>query len=185
MEIRQKKLFDLVDKNRRIGWSAKALQTNVQRGGDFEVVIQRSDIFKKSADLGFPPLSVESKPALLGKALMTHWLDHKIKKDMATQGVSDARVCILLKSKNRKTYTFVEQPLEQIPASEMEWRWTNKDKSGLQGWYKDHLKYRWYHGQTQFFEVFKVPEDAPVISLEPRRIPLAKVIDVLHNELLK
>ena len=185
LQKREKKLFDLVDRGRGIGWSAKALQTNAKQGGSFEVVIQRSDVFKKAADLGFQPLSMDSEPALLGTALMKHWLDYKIKQDMISQGVSDARVCILLKSQDRKTYTFVEQPLEQIPASEMDWRWTSDRKSGLQGWYRSHLKYRWYHGQTQFFEVFNVPESAPIITLEPKRIPLDKVIDILHSELRK
>lgn len=185
IENRKKSLFDLVDNKRRIGWSAKALQTNVEKGGDFELVIQRADIFKKAADLGFQNLSVDSQPALLGRALMRHWIDHKIKKDMVAQSVSDARVCILLKSKDRKKYTFIEQPLEQIRELDMSWRWTNNSKSGLQGWYGNQLKYRWYHGQTQFFEIFKVPEDAPIITLEPRRIPIARVIKILHNELLK
>jgi hypothetical protein len=184
-EIREKKLFDIVDKTRKIGWSAKALQTNVGVGGDFEVVIQRSDIFKKAAELGFKPLSVDSAPALLGQALIKHWLEYKIKKDMAAQGVQDPRVCILLKSKDRKRYTFVEQTLEQIPAASIEWRWTSASKSGLQGWHHNQLKYRWYHGQTQFFEVFKVPEKAPVLSLSPKRIRLSRVIEVLHQELLK
>lgn len=183
-ETRVKKLFDLVDNKNRIGWSAKALQTNVRLGGNFEVVIQRSDIFKKSSELGFKSLSVDSAPAILGKALMRHWIDHKIKRDMIDQGVDDARVCILLKSVDRKRYTFIEQPLEQISDSDMEWRWTSNSKSGLQGWHRAQLKYRWYHGQTQFFEVFNVPEDSPVITLEPKRIPLSRVIDVLHNELL-
>lgn len=184
-ETREKKLFDLVDKKRGIGWSAKALQTNVGQGSDFELVIQRADIFKKAVDLGFSSLSIDSNPAILGKALMTHWLDHKIKKDMVTQNVLDARVCILLKSKDRKRYTFIEQTLEQIPKSEMQWRWTSNSKIGLQGWHGDQLKYRWYHAQKQFFEVFKVPENAPVITLEPRRIPISRVIDVLHNELIE
>lgn len=184
-ETRNKKLFDLVDIPRQIGWSAKTLQTNVGLGGDFEVVIQRANIFKKAAELGFEPLSTSSKPALLGKALMKHWLDHKIKADMVSQGVKDPRVCVLLKSDDRQRFTFVEQPLEQMKASDLDWRWTNESKSGLQGWCGDQLKYRWYHGQTQFFEIFKVPSNAPVIRLQPQRLPLAKVIQILQAELLK
>lgn len=183
-ETRNKKLFDLVDVRRKIGWSAKTLSTNVAHGGDFEVVIQRANIFKKAAELGFEPLSTSSKPALLGKALMKHWLDYKVKADMASQGVTDPRVCVLLKSKNRQRFTFVEQPLEMMKASDLEWRWTDASKSGLQGWCGDQLKFRWYHGQTQFFEIFKVPANAPVITLQPKRLPLAKVIEILQAELL-
>ena len=184
-ETRNKKLFDLVDTKRKIGWSAKTLQTNVGPGGDFEVVIQRANIFAKADTLGFGPLSTSSKPALLGKALMKHWLDHKINADMASQGVDDPRVCVLLKSDDRQRYTFVEQPLEQLKASDLEWKWTNESKKGLQGWCGDQLKYRWYHGQTQFFETFKVPANAPIITLKPKRLPLSKVIEILHSELLK
>lgn len=184
-ETREKKLFDLVDKKRRIGWSAKALQTNVQPGGEFELVIQRADIFKKASSLGFPPLSVNSPPALLGEALMKHWLDEKIKKDMLAQGVDDPRVCILLKSVDRTRFTFVEQPLEILSAKELDWRWTDKNKTGLQGWKGDQLKFRWYHGQTQFFERFRVPLDTPVITLRPKRLSTAHVISVLHAELRK
>lgn len=184
-DTREKKLFDLVDKNRQIGWSAKALQTNVVPGGSFEVVIQRADIFKKAAVLGFKPLSLKSKPALLGQALMKHWLDHKIKADMASQGVIDPRICVLLKSVDRTKFTFVEQPLEQLSAADLKWKWTNEDKSGLQGWKDGILKYRWYHGQKQLFECFKVPENAPVVTLEPKRLHIARMIEMLHLELLK
>ena len=183
-ETRNKKLFDLVDGARRIGWSAKTLSTNVGHGGNFEVVIQRADIFGKAAELGFKPLSTSSKPALLGKALMKHWLDYKVKTDMASQGVTDPRVCVLLKSEDRQRFTFVEQPLELMQASDLKWRWTDEKKRGLQGWCGDQLKFRWYRGQTQFFEIFKVPFNAPVITLQPKRLPLAKVIQILQAELL-
>lgn len=182
-ETREKKLFDLVDKKRKIGWSAKALQTNVKPGDEFELVIQRSDIFKKAENLGFPPLSTSSPPQLLGEALMKHWLDQKIKKDMLSQGVDDPRVCILLKSKDRTRFTFVEQPLEIVTTEKLSWRWTNSEKSGLQGWIGDRLKFRWYHGQTQFFERFTVPANAPVINLKPKRLSTNKVISILSSEL--
>lgn len=39
--------------------------------------------------------------------------------------------------------------------------------AAYEGWYGNQLKYRWYHGQTQFFEIFKVPEDAPLLPLNP------------------
>lgn len=185
LETREKKLFDLVDKSRKIGWSAKALQTNAKHCENFEIVIQRSDIFKKSAELGFKSLSIESDPAILGQALIKHWLEQKVEKDMAAQGVCDARVCILLKSKDRKKYTFIEQPIEKIQASKITWCWTNDNKSGLQGWFENQLKYRWYHGQKQFFEVFRVPEDAPTVELKPKRIPIKELVEILIEELNK
>jgi hypothetical protein len=184
-ETREKKLFDLVDKKRKIGWSAKALQTNVKPGGEFEFVIQRANIFKKAKSLGFPPLSVKSSPALLGKALMKHWFDEKIKRDMSTQGVDDPRVCILLKSTDRTRFTFVEEPLEIFSAEGLDWRWTDSNKTGLQGWKGGQLMFRWYHGQTQFFQRFRVPDNAPVITLSPKRLAIGTVISALHTELQK
>lgn len=183
LETREKKLFDIVDKNRKIGWSAKALQTNVRPGGDFELVIQRADIFKKAKILGFPPLSIDSPPELLGKALLKHWQDEKIKKDMLLQGVNDPRVCILLKSNERDRFTFIEQPIEFISSEEINWRWTDQKKTGLQGWRGEQLKFRWYHGQTQLFERFKTPLDAPIITLQPKRLSTEKFISAIYKEL--
>ena len=69
---RAKLLFDVVDASRSIGWSCKALQWPIVPGGEFELVIQRADIFKKAAALGFPALNVGSPCAVLGEALLKH-----------------------------------------------------------------------------------------------------------------
>lgn len=178
-ETREKKLFDIVDNKTRTGWSAKALQTNVQRGGTFELVIQRADIFKKYSELGFDKLSIDSDPNVLGTALMVHWNEKKIKSDMVAQKVDKANVCILLKSMDRKRFTFIEKSLDVINSNDMEWKWTNSTKSGLQGYYKDKLKYRWYHGQKQFFEIFEVPENADVVNVNPLRLSLNDAIETV------
>ncbi|GAB4415199.1 MAG: hypothetical protein Fur0044_10230 [Anaerolineae bacterium] len=53
--IRSKRLFDVIDKERKIGWSVKAVQRAIYLPCDHEVVIQRADIFKKAIRLGFDP----------------------------------------------------------------------------------------------------------------------------------
>jgi hypothetical protein len=185
IEIRNKRLFDLVDKKRKIGWSAKALQTNVRPGGEFELVIQRADILskKKQEMYRLPSLSLESGPSLLGKALMTHWLKGKIQKDMDDQGVNDPRLCILLKSEDKTRFTYVEQRLEILKPSQLKWRWTDTNRQGLLGFTNDQLKYRWYPNQKQLFEVFKIPKNAYVLELQPRRLPIKKTIALLLSEL--
>jgi hypothetical protein len=64
--IRSKRLFDVVDIEKGIGWSAKAVQWSLKVGGEFEIVIQRADIFKKRVELGFPTINMESEPNQLG-----------------------------------------------------------------------------------------------------------------------
>lgn len=176
---RSKQLFDLVDPVKEIGWSAKALQWRVSPGVEFELVIQRADIFKKAEDLGFPPLSVNSPPLQLGEALLTHWQDWKVARDMQAQAVSDPRICILLKSIDRKKFAYYEDTLERHVPDEIQWSWTNSSKTGLQGTREGFVKYRWYPNQKQFFERFVLPDDAEIIPLSPRRLPLTEVIELL------
>ena len=94
---RSKRLFDIVDTSNSIGWSAKALQWNMKNGGEFELVIQRADIFKKHVSLGFSSLSTNSDPNQLGVALLKHWQD-KVLNDALRQKVIDKRICILILS---------------------------------------------------------------------------------------
>ena len=60
---RSKNLFDVVDEKIKIGWSIKAIQVSqgtIHLPREFEVVIQRADIFKKAKELGFSALSTKS-----------------------------------------------------------------------------------------------------------------------------
>jgi hypothetical protein len=176
-------LFDLVDPAKKIGWSAKALQLRISPGVEFELVIQRADIFKKAEALGFPPLSTASPPSQLGAALLKHWDDWKVARDMLAQGVSDPRVCILLKSIDRKRFAYYEDTLERHTADEIQWSWTDSSKTGLQGSREGFVKYRWYPNQKQFFERFVLPKDAEIISLSPQRLPLSDVVELLTSKL--
>lgn len=184
-EIRSKRLFDLVDPKSGIGWSAKALQWSIVPGGEFELVIQRADIFKKYEELGFDKLTVDSSTAQLGAALLKHWEQLKVIEDMAFQGVTDPRVCILLKSKDRKKFAYYEDAVERHDNTDIKWKWSDSTRTGLQGIRKadDFVKFRWYPNQKQLFERFALPEDTEVFSLTPKRIPLNEVIKMLKQRL--
>lgn len=41
--------------------------------------------------------------------------------------------CEIHKSKDRKTYAFLEEDLSDYKSDELEWRWTTETKTGLQG----------------------------------------------------
>lgn len=182
---RKKLLFDIVDPTSSIGWSAKTILWQIRARCEFELVIQRADVFKKSRELGFGQLSKNSPPHVIGQALLKHWYEKKVSADSAIQNVKDMRVCILLKSKNRKRYAFVEEKLKRHRSEELRWKWTNEQKNGLQGIRKndDFCVFRWYPNQTHLFERFVLPEDAEIFDLTPKRLPAREVIEILTSRL--
>ena len=130
--IRSKSLFDVVDQERKIGWSIKAAQRKITLPCEYEVVIQRADIFKKAKSLGYDSLSTDSPTDQLGSALLKHWYGRKVEQDAKSQGVRDKRVCILLKSLDRRDYVYLEEQLVRHNENDLKWYWTNEKKTGLQ-----------------------------------------------------
>lgn len=185
--IRRKLLYDVVDPAKSVGWSLKSVQWSVKPKCNFELVIQRADIFKKSKDLGFSELNLNSEPAMLGQALLEHWYTYKVHHDANVQQVKDKRICILLKSKDRKTYAYFEDQIAQYNYNELEWVWTNSLKTGLQGIRKSdgHQIFRWYPNQKQFFERFALPLNAYIFSIQPQRMGIEETINLLVNNLSK
>jgi len=183
-ETQSKSLFDIVDLDNKIGWSAKAVQWTIKEGGEFELVIQRADVFKKRKALGFPKLKRTSNPDEIGKALLKHWQD-KVNEDAGKQNVKNKRVCILIKTSDNKQFAYFEEDLAIYNPKDLKWKWTDKTKTGLQGIRrKDNFcVYRWYPNQKQFFERFKFPKGSLIFSLEPKRIPLGELIEVLNKKL--
>jgi len=183
--IRKKLLFDIVDTKSSIGWSAKTILWQIRPRCEFEVVIQRADILKKSRKLGFGLLTKDSPPDILGQALLTHWYHKKVLADSITQNVKEMRVCILLKSKNRKQYAFIEEKLKQYHPEELEWKWTDEQKNGLQGIRKNDgfRVFRWYPNQTHFFERFVMPQHTEIFNLNPKRLPVGEVIEMLMSRI--
>jgi hypothetical protein len=183
--IRSKRLFDVVDERRKIGWSIKSVQRIINLPCEFEVVIQRADIFKKAKQLGFEELTLDSPTERLGAALLKHWYEEKVRKDTQFQGVEDERVSILLKSPNRKEYAYFEERLAEYRHDELRWEWTNETKTGLQAKRDrdDILVFRWYPNQKQFFERFALPESVYTFSIEPKRLSTGDVVSLLLAEL--
>lgn len=183
-QIRSKSLFDIVDVKKQIGWSAKAVQYPIKEEMEFELVIQRADIFKKRNILGFPKLTMNSKPNEIGAVLLKHWQD-KVKADTVKQEVTDKRICILIKGRDNTRFAYFEEELAIYDSGELKWKWTDKTKTGLQGIRKkdNFCVYRWYPNQKQFFERFKLPRGSLIFSIYPKRIPLIDLIEVLNNKL--
>jgi hypothetical protein len=182
-EKRSKLLFDVVDKDRKIGWSAKAVQWAIKPNMEFELVIQRADVFKKREQLGISELSMESEPNLIGAALIRHW-NSKIIEDAKVQLVEDMRVCILIKAKNNRHFVYFEEELAVYDEAAIEWRWTDSTRTGLQGYRKSDsfCVYRWYPNQKQFFERFKVANDRLGFVVEPQRMNINTLIELLNQQ---
>lgn len=178
---RSKKLYDVVDTYSHTGWSVKSIQWSFYDLCQFELVIQRADVFKKADTLGFPPLNKNSDPNLIGSALLAHWRS-KVEADALSQNVTSKRILILLKSTDKRHFALLEEDIRLYTPDEILWQWTNSAKNGLQGIRKsDHMCiYRWYPSQKQFFERFVLPTSAQKIDLTPLRLTKAQLIDILH-----
>lgn len=165
---RNKQLFDVVAKDGR-GWSLKTLVcSSLDAGSKFEFVIQRADIFKKAELLGFDELSRNSDAADLGAALIRHW-NAKFMTDAEAQDVTDPRLVVLLKRRDRKRFTYVEKTYHPFDEGQFQWKWTAKkdggDGAGLQGSLDGRVRLKWYFGQKQLFEVCTVPNEAYTFDL--------------------
>lgn len=183
--IRSKKLYDVTDDINHIGWSAKALQLkNITPGCEFELVIQRADVFKKAAILGFPGLNIDSDPNVIGAALLKHWYD-KVDNDAVAQGVTDKRICILLKNKTCTSFAYIEEDITKYSADELYWEWSDSMRTGLKGIRKNDnfCVYKWYHNQTQFFERFKFSPTSKIYTINLNRLDLNHFVDLIHDDL--
>ena len=180
--IRSKKLYDVVDSRTKIGYSVKSLKWAFRENSEteFELVIQRADIFKKANALGFDHLDINTDPQTLGAALLEHWRI-KVEDDAISQGVDSKRIFVLLKSKNNQKFAFFEEDIRLYTPDEITWKWTDETKTGLQGIRNEDQMcvYRWYPNQKQFFERFILPANIQSISLSPKRLAKAQVVDIL------
>lgn len=180
--IRSKRLYDVVDTETRTGYSVKSLKWafRVDEESEFELVIQRADIFKKATALGFGHLDINSNPQTLGAALLEHWRI-KVEDDAIFQNVDSKRIFVLLKSIDNKKFAFFEEDIKLYHPNEITWRWTDDTRTGLQGIRNaDQMcVYRWYPNQKQFFERFKLPANIKKININPIRLDKAQVVDIL------
>lgn len=184
--IRSKRLYDVVDIATKTGYSVKSLKWAFKADieSEFELVIQRADIFKKAKALGFEHLDINSDPQTLGAALLEHWRI-KVEDDATFQNVDNKRIFVLLKSIDNKKFAFFEEDIKLYQANEITWRWTDQTKTGLQGIRNEDQMcvYRWYPNQKQFFERFKLPTNTQRIEINPIRLSKAQVVDILLSYL--
>ena len=178
--IRSKKLYDVVDQSTHIGWSVKSLQWAFRPNCEFELVVQRADVYKKARELGFPPLNSDSDPNLIGAALLKHW-NNKIESDAIAQGVQSKRIMVLLKTVDKKHFAVLEEDIHQYTTDDISWQWTNSQHNGLQGIRKSDGRcvYRWYPSQKQFFERFILPESSQLIHIEPKRLSKEEIVNII------
>lgn len=177
---RSKRLYDVVDIVTRTGYSVKSLKWAFRADAEFELVIQRADIFKKATALGFDHLDINSDPQTLGAALLEHWRI-KVEDDATFQNVDSKRIFVLLKSIDNKKFAFFEEDIKLYQPDEITWHWTDDTKTGLQGIRNEDQMcvYRWYPNQKQFFERFKLPNNTQKIDINPIRLEKAQVVDIL------
>ena len=179
-KTRSKRLFDVVDIATERGWSCKALQWAISPQVEFELVIQRADIFKKATSLGFDTLNTSSSPDELGRALLRHWLG-KVAGDSALQRVREKRVSILLKSADRSRFAYHEAEIREYKPGHLKWKWTDKTKTGLQGIRTEDgfVSYRWYPNQKQLFERFQLAKNPHIFEVRIERMPPRVVVQCL------
>jgi hypothetical protein len=172
---RTKLLHDAVDIRTETGWSLKTIQlSNLNPGFTFAFVIQRADVITKAQALGFPSLTVDSPPAILGEAVIRHWND-KLIQDRNLQGVTNSYEGILCKKKNAIEYVYIEYPLTPLDPTNFSWNWsvdrnTGLAGKGLHGKVNNKLALIWYRNQKQLFKVQTIPEQSIQITIERNRL---------------
>jgi len=186
---RSKLLYDAVDTVTATGWSLKSLQLNsLTTVNTFLFVIQRADIVKKAAQLGFPGLTEQSSPADLGAAIIQHW-NEKIISSQVAQGVVNSYEGILLKTIRGFEYTYCEFPLTPFNPNAFSWAWTvdrstGRSGAGLQGSISGQIELVWYKNQKQLFRARTIPSEAVHIRVERTRLTLDRYVQTVLSALL-
>lgn len=185
---RSKLLYDAVDTTTATGWSLKSLQLkSLTVGNTFLFVIQRADVIKKAAQLGFPGLTEQSSPAELGAAIVQHW-NEKIISSQAEQSITNSYEGILLKTIKGDEYIYCEFPLNPLDPNAFSWAWrvdrvTGSSGAGLQGYIAGKLELVWYKNQKQLFRTRTIPPEAVDIRVQRTRITLDRYVQTVLSAL--
>ncbi len=185
---RTKLLHDAVDTTTATGWSLKSLQLkSLTVGHTFLFVIQRADVIKKAAKLGFPGLTEQSSPAELGAAIVQHW-NEKIISSQAEQSITNSYEGILLKTIRGYEYIYCEFPLNPLDPNAFSWaltvdRVTGISGAGLQGNVAGKLELVWYKNQKQLFRARTIPPEAVHIRVKRTRITLDRYVQTVLSAL--
>lgn len=185
---RSKLLYDAVDRITASGWSLKSLQlSSLKTGNSFWFVIQRADIIKKSAQLGFTGLTERSSPSELGSAIIQHW-NEKIISSKISQNVVNSYEGILLKTLKGDEYIYCEFPLVPLDPNSFSWAWTIDKRTGgtgagLQGSVAGKNELVWYKNQKQLFRSRTIPLDAVRIRVTRTRLTLDRYVETVLSAL--
>jgi hypothetical protein len=185
---RSKLLYDAVDITTATGWSLKSLQLNsLTSVNTFLFVIQRADIIKKAAQLGFPNLTEQSSPADLGAAIVQHW-NEKIISSKTSQNIANSYEGILLKTIRGYEYIYCEFPLNPFDQNDFSWVWTvdrvtGRSGAGLQGSIAGKTELVWYKNQKQLFRARTIPPEAVHIKVERTRLTLDRYVQTILSAL--
>jgi len=150
-------------------------------------VIQRADVIKKAAKLGFPGLTEQSSPAELGAAIVQHW-NEKIISSQAAQSITNSYEGILLKNIRGYEYIYCEFPLHPLDPNAFSWAWTvdkvtGRSGAGLQGYIAGKLELVWYKNQKQLFRARTIPPEAVDIRVKRTRITLDRYVQTVLSAL--
>jgi hypothetical protein len=185
---RSKLLYDAVDITTATRWSLKSLQLNsLAVVNTFLFVIQRADVVKKAAQLGFPNLTEQSSPTELGAAIVQHW-NEKIISSQASQNVTNSYEGILLKTIRGYEYIYCEFPLNPFDPNAFSWAWTvdrvtGRSGAGLQGSIAGKPELVWYKNQKQLFRARTIPPEAVHIKVERTRLTLDRYVQTILSAL--
>jgi len=185
---RSKLLYDVVDITTATGWSLKSLQlSSLTSVNTFLFVIQRADVIKKAAQLGFPDLSEQSSPADLGAAIVQHW-NEKIISSKASQNITNSYEGILLKTIRGYEYIYCEFPLDPFDPNDFSWVWTvdrvtGRSGAGLQGSIAGKTELVWYKNQKQLFRARTIPPEAVHIRVERNRLTPDRYVQTILSAL--
>ncbi|WP_017318209.1 hypothetical protein [Mastigocladopsis repens] len=146
-------------------------------------MIQRADVLKKAAQLGFPSLTERSSPQELGAAIIQHW-NEKILTSQSVQGVVNSDEGILLKTIRGNEYVYCEYALEPLDPTTFSWAWavdrtSRKEGAGLQGSIAGKTDLVWYKNQKQLFRARTVLLEAVRINIERIRLVPDKYVETI------
>jgi hypothetical protein len=170
---RSKLLFDVTRGSR--GWSLKTYTpTRLVPGSTFEVVLARAAVESKARRRRSGQAAQDAPPAIdiataspedVGRAVLNVRRD-VLERSAETQGIVDPREGFLLRSPDNRQFVYFEHELTVEDDDEIEWRWSNDDRLGLQGRVGGKIAYRWYQSGGQLFGCFTIPEDAQEFIVE-------------------
>jgi hypothetical protein len=178
-QFSSKKLFDLVDRSTKEGWSVKTIFGKPLRGAIVSPIIARIRVFE------LYDLDLDSDPQVIGDSLIEFWND-KVKTHSKLQNVEDKFISILIKGTDLVNFAYFEKRIDVYNPDDFIWSWSEPRKDyqpGLVGFPKnrDYWKFRWEPTGHQFFEKWLIPPEAHVFKIEVKKKSVEDLKRILLN----